>query len=163
MKDPGDFVVLATAVERPDGAVYEEEGVDVRVPPLTPCMTSTVRTKPQIGQIHTEQAVQSHGCESSMTHPRPYQQSAIWTATHINNPSGEQIHYLHRPEAKDIEPDALGADDWWLLDTNRLIVMHFDRDGKHRTSTSTPTETQSKWPKTGRSRHYPKASYQPVN
>ena len=64
--------------------------------------------------------------------PTNYQQWTIWTATHINNPNGEDIRYLNRQTAQESGLNRLGSDDWWLLDNNRLVVMRFDSDGERQ-------------------------------
>jgi hypothetical protein len=49
-----------------------------------------------------------------------------------NRKAGEVIRYLDRPRAHEIGLlPAAGVDDWWLLDSCRLVVMRFDADG-HR-------------------------------
>ncbi len=63
--------------------------------------------------------------------PTPYQRWERWVGR-WNVQAGESIRYMTRARAHEIGllPGA-GADDWWLLDSNRLIVMRFDDHG-HR-------------------------------
>jgi hypothetical protein len=71
--------------------------------------------------------------------PTDYQRWERWIDT-WNVDAGETIHYLTRDRAQEIEllpaagtlnpSRAAGAVDWWLLDSNRLIVMHFDEVGR---------------------------------
>lgn len=58
--------------------------------------------------------------------PTDYQRFVRWL-DRWNTQAGERIDYLTRAQATEIGlfPD-VGADDWWLLDDNRLIVMRFD-------------------------------------
>lgn len=60
--------------------------------------------------------------------PNDYQQWERWIDP-WNIAAGERIDYLTRQQARTIGllPDA-GNLDWWLLDDNRLIVMHFDAE-----------------------------------
>lgn len=62
--------------------------------------------------------------------PTNYQQWTIWTATHINNPNGEQISYIDRATAQQLGLRDIGPEDWWLLDGDRLLVMHFGDRGE---------------------------------
>lgn len=58
--------------------------------------------------------------------PTEYQQWQRWF-DQWNTEAGEQIDYLPRSVATEIGllPDA-GPDDWWLLDSSRLLVLRFD-------------------------------------
>jgi len=46
-------------------------------------------------------------------------------ARRLNIPSGEDIRYLPRNKAKEL---ALPDEDFWLLDSVRVLVVHFDSD-----------------------------------
>jgi len=46
-------------------------------------------------------------------------------ARRLNVPSGEDIRYLPRNKAKEL---ALPDEDFWLLDSVRVLVVHFDSD-----------------------------------
>lgn len=61
--------------------------------------------------------------------PTDYQRWERWI-DRWNTDAGESIRYLTRKRAHEIGllPDA-GNVDWWLLDSNRLIMMRFDRHG----------------------------------
>lgn len=63
--------------------------------------------------------------------PTDYQRFERWL-DQWNTGAGERMWYMTRLRAYEVGllPDA-GDTDWWLLDSERLIVMHFDRDG-HR-------------------------------
>lgn len=63
--------------------------------------------------------------------PTGYQRFERWL-DQWNIPAGEVIRYMTIPRAYEVGllPDA-GYDDWWLLDSARLIVMRFDTAG-HR-------------------------------
>lgn len=59
-----------------------------------------------------------------------------------NTAAGEVIHYLDRPRAHEIGLlPAAGVDDWWLLDSCRLIIMRFDGDG-HRVENELITDPE---------------------
>jgi hypothetical protein len=62
--------------------------------------------------------------------PTPYQRWERWVGA-WSVAAGEEISYLTRPRAEEVGllADA-GTDDWWLLDEDRLILMHFDREGR---------------------------------
>ncbi|MEU4576047.1 DUF6879 family protein [Nonomuraea sp. NPDC023979] len=62
--------------------------------------------------------------------PTDYQRFERWLDT-WNIGAGEIMRYLPRPAAFEIGllPSA-GRDDWWLLDSARLIVMQFDDAGR---------------------------------
>jgi hypothetical protein len=58
--------------------------------------------------------------------PTGYQRWMIWAAPwHAS--AGEDIRYLRRAAARQI---GLPATDWWLLDDEKVIVMHFTTDGE---------------------------------
>jgi hypothetical protein len=61
--------------------------------------------------------------------PTPYQQWERWVGK-WNEAAGEVLRYMTRADAHAIGllPTA-GNEDWWLLDSARLIVMRFDGDG----------------------------------
>lgn len=61
--------------------------------------------------------------------PSDYHRYARWVGQ-WNTEAGEVIHYTTRDLATEagLLPDA-GADDWWLLDDERLLVMEFDDAG----------------------------------
>jgi hypothetical protein len=73
--------------------------------------------------------------------PTPYQQFERWL-DHWNTQAGETMRYLTRQQAHDIGllPSA-GNTDWWLLDSSKLIVMHFDEQG-HRIHNELVTDPQ---------------------
>lgn len=62
--------------------------------------------------------------------PTDYQRWVLWL-DRWNRDAGEQISYLTRAVAtgRGIVPLA-GADDWWLLDDERLMVMGYDAEGR---------------------------------
>uniref|UniRef100_UPI003F4972A6 DUF6879 family protein n=1 Tax=Nonomuraea sp. CA-251285 TaxID=3240002 RepID=UPI003F4972A6 len=62
--------------------------------------------------------------------PTPYQRFERWLDA-WNTEAGEIMRYLTRQQAHDIGllPDA-GGNDWWLLDSSRLIIMRFDDSGR---------------------------------
>ncbi len=72
--------------------------------------------------------------------PTAYQRWERWIDT-WNRDAGEVIHYLTRQQAHAVGllpaagalipgDDATGDVDWWLLDSNRLIMMRFDEVGQ---------------------------------
>lgn len=62
--------------------------------------------------------------------PTDYQQMERW-ADPWNLDAGEQISYLTRRQAHDIELlPAAGPHDWWLLDSTELILLSFDEHGR---------------------------------
>lgn len=63
--------------------------------------------------------------------PTDYQRWERWIGA-WNVAAGEMIRYMTRARAYEVGLlPAAGDIDWWLLDFNRLITMHFDGDG-HR-------------------------------
>jgi hypothetical protein len=63
--------------------------------------------------------------------PTPYQQWERWL-DRWNTEAGETITYLTRQCAYEIGLlPAAGTNDWWLLDSKRLLLMRFDEAG-HR-------------------------------
>jgi hypothetical protein len=74
--------------------------------------------------------------------PTPYQAFERWL-DQWNIPAGETMRYLTREQASvtGLLP-AAGSDDWWLLDSSRLIVMRFDREG-HRISNLLVTDPET--------------------
>lgn len=62
--------------------------------------------------------------------PTDYQRFERWLDT-WNRQAGERMRYITRQQAHDIGllPEA-GRHDWWLLDSSRLIRMHFDSSGR---------------------------------
>lgn len=63
--------------------------------------------------------------------PTPQQRWERWL-DRWNTEAGEEIRYLPRSRAHEVGLlPAAGPDDWWLLDSSRLIVMRFD-DAGHR-------------------------------
>lgn len=50
-----------------------------------------------------------------------YARYSVDVACRLNIPAGEEIRYLTRSDAKDL-PD----DDYWLFDSRRLYVLHYD-------------------------------------
>jgi len=62
--------------------------------------------------------------------PTDYQRWERW-AGRWNVAAGERIRYMTRTRAHMVGLlPAAGAEDWWLLDGSRLIVMRFDADGQ---------------------------------
>lgn len=60
--------------------------------------------------------------------PTDYQRWVRWTAA-WNIAAGEVMRYMTRKEAHDVGLlPAAGDADWYLLDSNRLLKMHFDSD-----------------------------------
>jgi hypothetical protein len=60
--------------------------------------------------------------------PTMYQQWERW-AGRWNVDAGEVVQYLTRQRAEEIGLlPAAGVADWWLLDDERLILMHFDAE-----------------------------------
>lgn len=57
--------------------------------------------------------------------PSDYTRFGIDLARRLNVPAGEDIRYLPRPRA-----EALGLpdEDFWLLDSSRVLTLHFDGD-----------------------------------
>jgi hypothetical protein len=71
--------------------------------------------------------------------PTDYQRWERWIGE-WNTAAGETIHYLTRQRAHEVGLlPAAGNLDWWLLDFQRLIVMHFDDEG-HRIRTELITD-----------------------
>jgi hypothetical protein len=61
--------------------------------------------------------------------PTPYQRWQRWF-DRWNKEAGESIRYMTRQRAHEVNLlPAAGNDDWWLLDSCRLMVMHFDDEG----------------------------------
>ena len=54
-----------------------------------------------------------------------YTRFGIDLARRLNVPSGEDIRYLPRHRAKEM---ALPDEDFWLLDSSRVLSLHFDGD-----------------------------------
>jgi hypothetical protein len=72
--------------------------------------------------------------------PTNYQQFERWLDQTGNLPAGEIMRYLPVQRAHEIGLlPAAGRDDWWLLDSSRLIVMHFDDTG-HRAGNEIVTD-----------------------
>lgn len=73
--------------------------------------------------------------------PTPYQQWLRWI-DRWNTTAGETIRYLTRAQARaaGLAP-ALGTVDWWLMDSQRLIVMRFD-DAGHRIENTLVTDPE---------------------
>ena len=62
--------------------------------------------------------------------PTGYQRFERWL-DQWNIPAGEVIRYMTRQRAHEVGLlPAAGHDDWWLLDSARLIVMRFAPDGQ---------------------------------
>jgi hypothetical protein len=60
--------------------------------------------------------------------PTTYQRLQLW-ADRWNTEAGEAIHYLTRRRAHEIGLlPAAGPQDWWLLDSRRLLIMTFGPD-----------------------------------
>jgi hypothetical protein len=71
--------------------------------------------------------------------PTAYQRWERW-AGQWNIAAGEEIRYLTRNRAHEVGLlPAAGEADWWLLDSQRLILMRFD-DQHHRVSTELVTD-----------------------
>ncbi|WP_405149380.1 hypothetical protein OG589_14335 [Sphaerisporangium sp. NBC_01403] len=63
--------------------------------------------------------------------PTDYQRFERWL-DRWNLRAGETMRYMTRQRAHEVGLlPAAGTTDWWLLDSSRLIVMHFDDEG-HR-------------------------------
>jgi hypothetical protein len=54
-----------------------------------------------------------------------YTRFGIDLATRLNVPSGEDIRYLSREKAEELE---MPEEDFWLLDSSLVLVLHFDGD-----------------------------------
>jgi hypothetical protein len=54
-----------------------------------------------------------------------YTRFGIDLAQRLNVPSGEGIRYLPRLQARNLD---LPEEDFWLLDSSRVLVLHFDGD-----------------------------------
>jgi hypothetical protein len=62
--------------------------------------------------------------------PTPYQQWERWVGS-WNIRAGETLRYMTRARAHEVGLlPAAGDVDWWLLDSNRLIAMRFDTQGR---------------------------------
>lgn len=71
--------------------------------------------------------------------PTPYQRFERWL-DHWNLQAGETMRYLTRARAYEIGLlPAAGNQDFWLLDSSRLIVMTFDTEG-HRIENTLVTD-----------------------
>jgi hypothetical protein len=57
--------------------------------------------------------------------PSDYTRFGIDLAMRLNVPSGEDIRYLSREKARELE---MPEEDFWLLDSSRVLVLHFDGD-----------------------------------
>jgi hypothetical protein len=57
--------------------------------------------------------------------PSDYTRFGIDLARRLNVPAGEDIRYLPRPR---VETLGLPDEDFWLLDSSRLLSLHFDGD-----------------------------------
>jgi hypothetical protein len=74
--------------------------------------------------------------------PTDYQRWERWIGA-WNMAAGEVIRYMTRERAHEVGLlPAAGELDWWLLDSNRLIVMRFDARG-HRITTELITESDA--------------------
>jgi hypothetical protein len=61
--------------------------------------------------------------------PTPYQRWQRWF-DRWNAEAGESIRYMTRQQAHEVNLlPAAGDEDWWLLDSCRLMVMRFDEEG----------------------------------
>ena len=58
--------------------------------------------------------------------PSDYQRWMMW-AEPWHSAAGEHISYMPRSRAEDLRLPL--ANDWWLLDDERLIVMRFTSEG----------------------------------
>lgn len=54
-----------------------------------------------------------------------YTRFGMYLANRLNIPAGEDIRYLPRYRAKDLD---LPDEDFWLFDSSRVAVLHFDGD-----------------------------------
>lgn len=78
---------------------------------------------------HTDQGRRIQRVRVHEDPPTDYQRWERWIGA-WNAEAGEDIRYLTRQHAIEIGLlPAAGRTDWWLLDSNRLIVMHFDDAG----------------------------------
>jgi hypothetical protein len=89
-----------------------------------------------------EQIRQGKRVERVRVHDNPptdYQRWERWIGA-WNTAAGEVIRYMTRERAHEVGllPDA-GDADWWLLDSNRLIIMRFDASG-HRVANEMITD-----------------------
>lgn len=76
--------------------------------------------------------------------PTPYQRFERYL-DRWNVAAGEKIRYLSRDLAHQVGLlPAVGSDDWWLLDSSKLIVMRFDGTGHriHNELVTTPEVVQ---------------------
>jgi hypothetical protein len=73
--------------------------------------------------------------------PTDYQRWERWIGA-WNITAGEVIRYMTRERAHEIGLLPVAGDcDWWLLDSNRLIIMRFDAEG-HRLANELITDPQ---------------------
>jgi hypothetical protein len=80
-------------------------------------------------QAHTQQGKSIDRVRVHEDPPTGYQQWERWIGA-WNADAGETIRYMTRQNAFEIGLlPAAGDRDWWLLDSNRLIVMFFDESG----------------------------------
>jgi hypothetical protein len=71
--------------------------------------------------------------------PTPYQEWERWFGR-WNSEAGESIRYMTRQEAHNVGLlPAAGNEDWWLLDSCRVVAMRFDDQG-HRLESELVTE-----------------------
>ena len=78
---------------------------------------------------HTQQGKTIERVRVHEDPPTAYQQWERWIAA-WNVDAGEAIRYMTRQTAFNIGLlPAAGDRDWWLLDSNRLIVMYIDETG----------------------------------
>ncbi|SNY72790.1 DUF6879 family protein [Paractinoplanes atraurantiacus] len=62
--------------------------------------------------------------------PTDYQRWELWLDA-WNTAAGEKIQYLTRTQARGLAERApFGDTDWWLFDSARVVIMHFDSDGR---------------------------------
>lgn len=79
---------------------------------------------------HVEQGKRIERVRIQDDPPTDYQRFECWLDT-WNRQAGERMRYLTRQQAHDIGLlPAAGSDDWWLLDSSRLIKMRFDSQGR---------------------------------
>lgn len=60
--------------------------------------------------------------------PTDYQRWELWLDA-WNTGAGEQIGYLDRSQAAQLGEPPFGLCDWWLFDSDRVMLMHFDSAG----------------------------------
>lgn len=79
---------------------------------------------------HTRQGKRVERVRIQQDPPTDYQRFERWLDPE-NIAAGETLRYLTRQRAHDIGLlPAAGTEDWWLLDSSKLVVMRFDAVGR---------------------------------